>query len=244
MVDQARRDLEGIDRLRGRDGGDSLGSLQRPPPDEDAQPPEEDLLGWSEQVVAPGDRVAQGLLSRRQVTRPPRQRRQAALQPRQQRRRRQELDARRGQLDRQRQPVQPADDLGDGLGILRRQGEARPQRLRARDEQGDGVVARQLGQRWQRHRIGHRQRLDLVLVLGLQAEPRPARGQHLQFRRRGQQIGHQRRRRQQVLEVVEQQQEALVAQMGRPASPLAVCPACSRTPSAVAVAEGTRAGSV
>ena len=63
------------------------------------------------------------------------QQRQPVLQPGQQRRRREDLDPGRGQLDGQRQPVQPAADVGDGCGVLVGQREVGLDRLRPRDEE-------------------------------------------------------------------------------------------------------------
>ena len=54
--------------------------------DEDGEPPEELLLAPAEQVVAPGDRIAERLLARGQVRGPARQQREPTLQPGQQRR--------------------------------------------------------------------------------------------------------------------------------------------------------------
>ena len=108
--------------------------------------------------------------------------------------------ARRGQLDRQRQPVEPAADLRDRAGAS---SSTKPVAggPRSRDEQLDrGGVAR--GAR----RLGQGQRRDRVLVLAVEAQQRPARDQHLQRRRRRRAAGDDRRGRVDVLEVVEHEQ--------------------------------------
>jgi hypothetical protein len=46
-----------------------LGGGQGRAADEDAEPPEESLLGGGEQVIAPGNRPAHGLLPRREIAR-------------------------------------------------------------------------------------------------------------------------------------------------------------------------------
>jgi hypothetical protein len=50
-------------------GTNSLNCLQRTAAHEDGEPPEEPLLLLAEQLIAPLDRVAQRLLSRRQIAR-------------------------------------------------------------------------------------------------------------------------------------------------------------------------------
>ena len=64
---------------------DGLRRLQREPADEDAEASEQSLLFGRQQVVAPGDRIAQRLLAGRQVPRAARQQREPALQAAQQR---------------------------------------------------------------------------------------------------------------------------------------------------------------
>jgi len=62
----------------------SRGRLRGAAADEDGEPPEERALGGREQVVAPGEGVAQGALARWQVVPPARQQRQPPFQPDQQ----------------------------------------------------------------------------------------------------------------------------------------------------------------
>ena len=96
-----------------RVGPDRLGGIEREATDEDPKPPKQALLRVAEQVVAPSDRVAHGLLAQGQVPRAATEQGEPLLQALQQRRRRQGLDACRGQLDRERETVDAADDLGD-----------------------------------------------------------------------------------------------------------------------------------
>ena len=107
-----------------------------------------------EQVVAPSDGVAQRLLAGREVAGTSSQGGEAAVQPVAQRLRRQQLDPRRGQLDGERQAVQPADDLGHHSGVVRGQGEARAQCLRSRGEERDRIKGGQLRHGRQRLLIG------------------------------------------------------------------------------------------
>ena len=94
------------------------------------------LFACLQQVVAPGNRVAQRLLALWQVPCPPAGQRQAMLQSCQQGSRGEQRENRRDQLERQRQPVQALADLDDGGRILARQGEIGPGLARTLDEQG------------------------------------------------------------------------------------------------------------
>ena len=62
---------------------------------------------------------------------------QRSLQPHSQRGRREEVEPGRGQLDRQRQPVEPANDVGDGGGVGLGQAEVGIGVLSPPDEQVD-----------------------------------------------------------------------------------------------------------
>jgi hypothetical protein len=68
--------------------------------------------------VTPGDRGADRLLPRGQIARPTDEQGQRAVEPGQHRGRREDLDAGGGELDRERQAVQPAADLGDRRGVV------------------------------------------------------------------------------------------------------------------------------
>jgi hypothetical protein len=108
-----------------------FGSLQRKPADKHSQAAKQALLVFAQQVVAPVDRAANGLLAGRQVARAAGEERQRVCQAGQQRLGREQLDACRGQLDRQRQAVQPLADLGDRWRVCVRQREIRFGRPRA-----------------------------------------------------------------------------------------------------------------
>jgi hypothetical protein len=97
-----------------------------------------------------------------------------------QRRRRQQLHARRGQLDGQGEPVQPGADAGHRRRVLGRQREARSDGLRALDEEGDGGNAGELARRRQPRQVGEEQRRHLERALSGEVQGRAARDQHLQ----------------------------------------------------------------
>ena len=91
-----------------------------------------------ERVVTPVDCIPERLLPLRQIERSARQQRQPLLQSRQPRPRREQPDAGRRKLYRQRQPVQPVTDSGQGLRTLPGEPEVRLDGLRPRHEEGDG----------------------------------------------------------------------------------------------------------
>ena len=101
-----------------RHPADRLRGLQGAAADEGPEAPEDRLLRGAEQVVAPGDRVAHRPVARRRVALPAGELGQPLVQPGQQRGGGEERAARRRQLDRQGQPVQPPADLGDGRRVV------------------------------------------------------------------------------------------------------------------------------
>ena len=109
------------------------------------------------------------------------------------------LDPRGGELDREREAVEAAADLGDRLGGL----EAGCHLSRAGDEELDRLL---LGKR--RHR---------VLVLAAEVERLAARDEDRHLLRLCEQLGQPRRCLDELLEVVEQEQRPLAAQvLGEP----------------------------
>ena len=144
-----------------------------------------------QQLVAPLDRRAQGLLPGGRVARARGQERQALVESSEELVRAEQRDACGGQLDRERQAVQPPADLADRLGrpesVLHSRGSL--------DEQGDGVAVRQ--------------RLDRVALLRFDLQRLPARDQRLRVGRLRQERRDRRRGLHDLLEVVEQEQQAL-----------------------------------
>ena len=125
---------------------------------------------------------------------------------------RQQPDPRRGQLDRERQAIQPADDLGDRGGVPLINGEA--------GHHGGGPLGEQPyrlagGERRERGGRPLRQgeRRDRAFLLARHAKGRPAAHQDTQITGVAQQFRHHRGRRQQVLEVVQDDQELAISQV-------------------------------
>ena len=147
------------------------------------------------------------------------------LEALEQRRERQQPRAVGGQLDRQRQPVQPRADLRDDVVVVGRR-PVRPRRGHARREQRRGV--------------GDRQRLHAVGVLGGQPQRRAAGREHGQVRRRGEQLRDLRGVGEEALEAVEHEQRARAAAWRARAARRARPGSSATTPSAAAAA-GTSA---
>ena len=89
----------------------AVGGGERPAAGEDREPREQALLHRRKQVVAPQQRVAQRALAGGYVARTAGQQLQPALQASEDLRGRERPDPRRGELDRERQPIEPRADL-------------------------------------------------------------------------------------------------------------------------------------
>ena len=140
LVEQGHHPVDDVAADLRRRPADRLRRLEVEAAGEHRQAVEQPLGVLVEDVVAPGDRGAQGLLARRQVARAGGQQVELVLEPAEDRLGRQELDPRGGQLDRQRHAVEPGADGRHGGRVLVGHGEARPDRHRALDEQAHGGV--------------------------------------------------------------------------------------------------------
>ena len=142
----------------------------------------------------------------------PAQELEAAPQSRQHGLGREELDARRGQFDGQRQAVQADADLGHRRGVGVVHPEVGLDRQGALDEERHGGILRQGLDGRQVPGIGQVERGHRELVLAAEPQHHPAGHQALQARAGRQQLRHQRGRRHDLLEVVEHQQHLLILQ--------------------------------
>ena len=131
-----------------------------------------------EQVMAPGNGVAQGALPRRSVAWSTGEDGQAAFQPFQQGVWRQESDPCRGELDGQRQPVEALADGDDGRRVVFAQREVRQDGPCSLHEKFDRRHAGELGQGQSQFLRRQGQRRDGDLLLGAHLERFPARHQH------------------------------------------------------------------
>ncbi|MDP2711265.1 MAG: hypothetical protein Q8O56_08600 [Solirubrobacteraceae bacterium] len=182
-------------------------------PGERAEPAEQRALRCAEQVVAPIDRGGHGLLAGERRPRPRAEHRQRVGQAPGDLVRRQDADAGRRQLDRQRHPFDAATDRRDGRGGRVVEREARRRRSRAFGEQPYRLHRRQLDGRREPGRR-HGQRVHAPCHLAGDLQRLAARGQQLQVRAlRQQRLGEARARGDEVLAVVEHEQHRSVAHM-------------------------------
>ena len=123
------------------------------------------------------------------------------LQPSEHRRRGQQLDPRRGQLDRERQAVEAIADLGDRVEVGLVRLEVRTHLACPLEEHADGGVARE--------------RLEGELLLAADAQPCAARHGDLQARARGDDRRQRRRGFDDLLEVVDDEQQPAALEVRR-----------------------------
>ena len=178
---------------------------------EDAEARERDALVRAEQVVAPADRRRESALARRRVARTGGEEVRFPFEAREDLGRREQLRARGRELDRERQSVEPAADLRDFRCAGRVELETGIDRLRPRREQPQRVG---LNERLER-KVGVRGVEGRHRILALRREPqrRAARGQDPQARGRGEQIADEGRSREDLLEVVQDEEHSLLAQV-------------------------------
>ena len=146
LVEQRRQQIERLDLVGAVGGVEAHGQHRRRAEGaaEDAQPPEQPALRLAQQVVAPVERRAQRAVAVGQVGGAAGEQAEAVVEPAQHRLRRQQPHARRGELDGERQPVEPPAELGDGPGVAAVEREVGHQRPGAADEQRHRGVAGEL----------------------------------------------------------------------------------------------------
>ena len=125
---------------RGRDGLDGANVRVG----EDRQALEHPLLGGLEERVAPVDRGPERLLALGDVARRAAEELEAAAQAIAQRLGREQAEASRGELDGEREPVEPAADLDDRRRVVVGDREVGPDGARPVDEQLDRLDPRHL----------------------------------------------------------------------------------------------------
>ena len=145
-----------------------------------------------------------------QIARPSCEQLKPVRKPRQHRARRQELHARSGQLDRQRETVQPGANLRDDCRVLLRQLDIGPNRLSTLEKESDRRIPCQFGKLREPLGIGCRQWRKWKLALAPNVEHQPACDQCFDFaagaeqsRQRGRRLGH-------LLKVVEHEENASI----------------------------------
>ena len=137
LVHQRAEMIERRPRIDALVARDVLRGLQREAAGEHAESPEHGLLVGREQRVAPFERRAQRLMAAQNDARPPVSRLKRSSQARAQALDAEQRQPRGGELDRERNAVEPPADLDHRRQIGRGQREARIDGLRARYEQLD-----------------------------------------------------------------------------------------------------------
>ena len=212
----------------------------------------------AEEVVAPGDRPAQRLLPLGQVAGAGREDAELVLETLEDRLGLEQLDPRRGELDRQRHAVQPGADPGDGRSVLVRHREVRPNGDGAGDEQPDRLVLRDLGRgevalrlrqvellqlRQGEEVARNRQARNRVLLLAGDAERRTARHDDREPIARRSRSAIDRRPVDDLLEVVEDEQDAGAGRATRRGGRARIGRPTRRVRATLAMREATRLGS-
>ena len=131
---RGRRRPGAADRSRSRH---RLRRIEGPAAGKHRQSSEEGLLRRIEEIVTPGDRSPQRLLSLRAVPATSGEEREAAVETRQDRLRRQESHARRRQLDGEREAIQATTDGDDRFRVVFGQLEVALHRAGTIDEEAD-----------------------------------------------------------------------------------------------------------
>src|SRR5215203_1270927 len=117
------------------------GGLRRPAAGKDRKPPQQRLLAFGEEVVAPVEQRPQGLVAWKGRAASPDEQEEAIVQAAREPLRRHHPQLRNGKLDRHRDAVEMLADVGDRRGIGVAQGEAVDGRGDALDEQANRAVA-------------------------------------------------------------------------------------------------------
>ena len=186
--------------------GDTGGRVDRPTVGEDRQRLHELELRFVEEPEAPLDGRPQGALALGEVDRSRAQRVEDVLESGEQRRRCEQPRAGRGELDRQRQPVETSADLhhGGGVGVVH--GELAAHGPGPLDEEAHGGERGELGERRRLGERRHRQRRDGVLALGAKAQRGAAGGEDRDAGARDQELIEVGRHAGHLLEIVEDEQ--------------------------------------
>ncbi len=140
VVNQRFHPLEQVARRRAIGRAHGARGLEGPSAREDPQRPKEGPGFFCKQPIAPRDRVAKGLLSGRPVPRTALEQCQCVFQPRGDVRWGEETGLGGGELDRERETIEPRADLSHRLRIARTNGESRPHVPSPLFEERDALV--------------------------------------------------------------------------------------------------------
>jgi len=150
-------DRRGLERVV---GADRFGGLEIEAAGEHGQAPEQRALVGLEQVVAPFERGGQRLLPRRGRVAAGAEHAEAVAEPLRDRGRPQRAEPTGGELDCERQPIEPEADPGHVGGVVGVEREVGCDGVSALHEQLHGLVGHQLLRRARLSRVGDVQRRD------------------------------------------------------------------------------------
>src|SRR5215213_9996556 len=173
--------------------------------DEYRETAEEGLLGIVEQVVAPPNRIAHGLLPQGQVTRAAAEQWQSQFQAFQQCGRGQDFDPGGRKLDRERESIDPIDDVGNRRQRLGGEAEIGPDGPCPLDKEPDRAGYAGV---FDRGRGAQRQRSDRELAFSGEPESDTAGDQELHLWAGVQELAHPWPRGDYLLEVIQDQEQA------------------------------------
>ena len=140
LVDEAAEQVEHLARSRSPGAATRLGRVERERPGEDAEPAQDAPAPAVEEVVAPVDRRGQGLLPGQRGPRAAGEQPEAVVEVARRSARRSAPAAGRGQLERQRDAVEPPADLGDRRRLSSVTANDGPRPPRPLDEQPHRLV--------------------------------------------------------------------------------------------------------
>ena len=145
LLDQPRQDVGDLTPFEAVTGAHRLDRGEVEAPGEDGQAAKERPLVVREQLVAPLEGRLERLLARRRRAAARAQQPEAVVQPLCDRVRPQRAEAGRGELDREREAVEPVADANHVAGVPVLEGEAGGGGARPLDEQADRLVAEEVG---------------------------------------------------------------------------------------------------
>ena len=189
---------------------DRFRTLDRTGTGEHREPAKEPPFGLAEQLVAPVDRLAEGLLPDGKVAPAAGQDVEAALEAGSNLHGGQDAGARRRQLDCERQAIDAGTNLRDCCRVLRRQRERLLHGCGPLDKQRDRRVDGQRLDRRQRGQVGNGKRRHVKALLAEHVQYRPTRDEDRQRRAGLQHRDQERRRWKKLFEVVQHEQRTFV----------------------------------
>lgn len=193
LIHERRKAVEEVHAEIAGGIADGFGGFERAAADESGEAAEEAALGLVEEIVAPVNRVAKGLLAFGKIEGAAGEELEAALEAIEDSGGRKNAGAGGGELDRQREAVEARADVADGGSVIRRDGKVRADGGSALDEKFGCGIGREGG--------------DWKILLAVDAEAGAAGGENFErgagFERFGEKFGGGEN----LFEIIEDEQE-------------------------------------